>query len=360
MSVVSVEPTAAPVCPPLGRDARARLVVLASAFLAVAAALIALAAGAVLIPPAEVLRILLGGTADHALHGEVILALRLPRVIEGAAIGAALGVTGAAFQGLFRNPLADPGLIGIAAGAAVGAVAFIVAGAGLALTLGIPRHFGLPLAASLGAVATALLVYRCGQRDGALDIASLLLAGIAINALCLALSGFLVFGSDDQELRELTFWSMGSLARAHWPVLATALPWLVLGVGVLLTHAHALNALALGEAEAFHLGYRVTVLKTRILLAGAISVGVAVALAGVIGFVGLIVPHLLRLVVGADHRYVLPGSAFLGAALVMTADLGARLLVLPAELPLGILTSLLGGPFFLWLLRPHHRWGPTA
>ena len=214
MTAVSVEPTAATPYPPLGRDARARLVVLASAFLAVAAAWAALAAGAVLIPPAEVLRILLGGTADHALHGEVILALRLPRVIEGAAIGAALGVTGAAFQGLFRNPLADPGLIGIAAGAAVGAIAFIVAGAGFALTLGIPRHFGLPLAASLGAVATALLVYRCGQRDGALDIASLLLAGIAINALCLALSGFLVFGSDDQELRELTFWSMGSLARA--------------------------------------------------------------------------------------------------------------------------------------------------
>ncbi|MEQ8662279.1 MAG: iron ABC transporter permease, partial [Gammaproteobacteria bacterium] len=218
----------------------------------------------------------------------------------------------------------------------------------------------LPLAAIGGALAAAALLYRLGRGARGIDIATLLLAGIAINALCMSATGLLVFVSDDEQLRELTFWSLGSLARAHWPVLLPALPWLVIATAWLLVLAGAVNALALGEAEAWHLGYRVDRLKALIVGLTAIAVGTAVAIAGVIGFVGLIVPHLLRLVVGADNRYVLAGAAAAGGALVLLADLLARTVVLPAELPIGILTSLLGGPFFLWLMQRQRRLGALA
>lgn len=341
-----------------------RIVVLAGCCAcALTAALANLAFGPVVVPPGTVLRILTGShealSPEGMVAASVVLDLRLPRVLQGLLVGAALGVAGAAFQALFRNPLADPSLVGISAGAATGAVAYIVLGTTatglLAPLAAAPRMAALPLAAIGGALLAATLLYRLGRRDGDLDIATLLLAGIAINALCGSASGLLIFVSDDEQLRELNFWSLGSLARAHWPVLIPALPWLLGATAWLIARAGVLNALALGEAEAWHLGYRVERVKLEIVALTATAVGTAVAIAGVIGFIGLIVPHLLRLVIGADNRYVLGGAAMLGGALLLFADLLARTLVVPAELPIGILTSLLGGPFFLWLMQRQRR-----
>ncbi|MEQ8233184.1 MAG: iron ABC transporter permease [Gammaproteobacteria bacterium] len=337
-----------------------RMLVLAACFACALAAILAnLALGPVVVPLASVLRILTGTHeavgADGGVAASVVLDLRAPRVVQGLLVGAALAVSGAAFQGLFRNPLADPSLVGISAGAATGAVGYIVLGSALgsafAPLAAIPRMAALPLAAIGGALAAAAALYRLGRRGSDLDIATLLLAGIAINALCLSASGLLIFVSDDEQLRELNFWSLGSLARAHWPVLLPALPWLLGATAWLVARAGVLNALALGEAEAWHLGYRVERVKLEVVALTATAVGTAVAIAGVIGFIGLIVPHLLRLAIGADNRYVLAGAAALGGALLLVADLLARTLVVPAELPIGILTSLLGGPFFLWLMQ---------
>ncbi len=320
----------------------------------VVAALINLAWGPVAVPLADVIAILSSGSsASGTLSASVVLDLRGPRVLLGALVGATLAVAGAAFQGLFRNPLADPSLLGISAGAATGAVAFIVLGRALVpVELGSTNWsiYGLPIAASLGAVLAAALLYLLGRRAGALDVATLLLSGIAINALCSALSGLLIFTSDEQELRELTFWSLGSLSRAHWSTLLPALPLLVAAMSGLFALAGAVNALALGEAAAAHLGFRVERLKGVLVLATAVAVGTAVALTGVIAFIGLIVPHAVRSLIGADNRYVFAACAGAGATLMLLADLLARSVAMPAEMPIGILTSLLGGPFFLWLM----------
>lgn len=348
-----MRPARATSAPPFLADAGRRAVIAVCAVLALAGVAANLAIGPVAIDPADLLGVLLGhgqpGT-ENALTHRVVLDLRGPRVVLATAVGAALAVSGAAFQGLFRNPLADPSLLGVSAGAAAGAVAFIVLGHALDITAWLPPMAGLPLSALLGAVLSAALLYLLGRRAGAFDVASLLLTGIALNAVASALSGLLVFASDEQQLRELTFWSLGSLSRAHWSTLLPALPLLAVALAALLTLARAVDALTLGEAAARHLGFPVEKLKLVLVLASAGVVGIAVALSGVIAFVGLIVPHILRSLIGADNRYVFAGSALAGAALMLAADLAARNLVTPAELPIGILTSLLGGPFFLWLM----------
>jgi len=274
-------------------------------------------------------------------------------VVLGCLVGNALGVSGTALQGLFRNPLADPGLLGIASGAALAAVAVIVLGdeLGLARLMGL---YALPVAAFLGGLGVTLLIYRLAQgQEG--TVAGLLLAGIALNAVAGAATGLVIYFADDDELRTLTFWGMGSLGGATWHAVAVALPFLALALGPLPRLATALNALLLGETEAAGLGIDVERVKRRIVLCVALAVGASVALTGVIGFVGLVVPHVLRLMLGADHRYLLPGAALLGAALLVGADLCARTLIAPAELPIGILTSLVGGPFFIWLLVRERR-----
>ena len=334
---------------------RRHWVLAACALAALAAAALNLALGPVRIPLSEVVRILYSALpmnaapALDALHVDVVLELRGPRVLLGILVGAALAVAGAAFQGLFRNPLADPSLIGISAGAATGAVTYIVLGGRLGDN--ISKIYGLPLAATLGALLASVSLYALARRAGGMQIATLLLAGIAINAVCSAISGLMIFSGDEQQIRELTFWSLGSLARSHWPTLLPAIPWMLVAIGGLLALAGPVNALTLGEAEAAYLGYRVERLKALIVLFTAIAVGAAVALGGVIAFVGLIVPHCLRLVLGADNRYVFIGSALAGAVLLLSADLLARTVVAPAELPIGVLTSLIGGPFFLWLMQ---------
>jgi iron complex transport system permease protein len=281
----------------------------------------------------------------------VLLAIRLPRAVAGILVGAALAASGAALQGLFRNPLADPALIGVSNGAALAAVMVIVLGGSISALLPfLPSAFLLPLAAFGGGLAATFVVYRIASRDGRTDVATMLLAGVAVNAMAGAGIGFMVFLSDDQQLRDLNYWLLGSLGGITWERMAVAGPFILLGTVLLPLFARHLNALLLGESEAVHLGFHVERSKRAIVVLAALATGTAVALTGVIGFIGLVVPHLVRLTAGPDHRLLLPVSILFGASLLLIADLFARTLVLPAELPIGILTACVGGPFFLWLL----------
>lgn len=292
----------------------------------------------------------------HFLHHAVIVEVRLPRVLMAMLTGAALASAGVFLQALFRNPLADPALIGVSAGAALGAVSMVVLGAtwlgGLAWLLG---AWALPSAAFAGAVLASILIFALARSGGDVQATTLLLCGIAINALAGALIGLMTYLATDDQLRNLTFWSLGSLAGATWPAVKVMVPvvasMLVLGWRI----APAANALLLGEAQALHLGIPVETLKRIIVAASAACAGAAVAFTGMVGFVGLVAPHLARLMVGPDHRYVFPLAAILGAWLLTVGDLLARTVARPAELPLGILTALLGAPFFLWLIK-RRRW----
>ncbi|TRO34736.1 iron ABC transporter permease [Pseudomonas sp. ALS1131] len=291
-------------------------------------------------------------TADASVQqAELILAqIRMPRTLLGLAVGMVLALCGVAMQGLFRNPLADPGLVGVSSGAALGAAVAIVGGAALG---GLPEAFApylLSVCAFVGGLLVTALVYRLGRRDGQTHVATMLLAGIALTALAGAAIGLFTYLADDATLRTLTFWNLGSLNGASyarlWPLLLATLAvalWLP-------RRARALNALLLGESEARHLGFDVERLKRELVFCTALGVGAAVAAAGLIGFIGLVVPHLMRLLVGPDHRLLLPASALAGASLLLLADLVARLALAPAELPIGIVTALIGAPFFLYLL----------
>lgn len=295
-----------------------------------------------------------GEGADAALSARdriIIYDIRLPRVVLGILIGAALAVSGAVMQGLFRNPLADPGLVGVSAGAGLGAITMIVLGAGaLAPVIALLGIYALPLAAFAGGLTTTLLLYRVATRSGQTSIATMLLAGIALGAMAGAFSGMLVFMADDRQLRDLTFWGLGSLAGATWTKIAAAGPIIALALAATPFMARSLNAMALGEATAYHLGIPVQRFKNIAIVAVAAATGAAVAVSGGIGFVGIVVPHLLRLLIGPDHRYLLPASALLGACLLLLADAVSRTIVAPAELPIGIVTAAVGAPFFLWIL----------
>lgn len=322
----------------------------------------ALGTGAVTIAPGQVLAIL-ADRAGLALpwtfetrQAMVLFGIRLPRVVLGVLVGAGLSVSGAAMQGLFRNPLADPALVGVSSGAALGAVGIIVLGAALpSAWVDLAGPFLLPLAAFAGGALATLLVYRLATSDGRTSVATMLLAGIAINAVAGAGTGLMTFLADDDQLRDLMFWTLGSLGGVTWTRLAVVAPLVLLGIAATLPLARSLNALLLGEAEAGHLGIDTQRVKRRIIALAALIVGAATAVSGIIGFVGLVVPHLLRLAIGPDHRYLLPGAALLGASLLLGADLLARTLLAPAELPIGIVTALVGGPFFLWLLLRDRR-----
>ena len=321
-----------------------RPLVLALALLLAASVAGALAIGAVSVPLWEVL----DGSASR-LERTVLWEIRAPRVVLAGFCGAGLAVAGAALQGLFRNPLADPGLIGVSSGAALGAVAMIVMGPGLALA-GAWALFALPLSAVAGAVLVTAFLYAFSSRYGQFSTVTILLIGIAINALATVGIGAFQYLSDDAGLRTLTFWMMGSFGRATW--LATLPAAALMAVAALPVFAlgRSLDLLQLGEAEAFHLGVDVRSLKRRVILCAAAVVGAGVALSGIVGFVGLVVPHLVRLAIGARHRFLLPGAALLGAALTVLADLIARVAAAPAEVPVSLVTSALGAPFLLWLI----------
>jgi iron complex transport system permease protein len=345
----------------LGRAGRRRrrwtgLVFLGLGLGVLVAVLVSVAAGAHPIPIERIFALAADPSAPGLGREALVIGqIRLPRILACVLVGASLAVSGALMQGLFRNPLADPGLLGVSSGAALAAGATIVLG---------DRIFGrvaaeaLPAAAFLGAISATLLLTLAGRRVGRTETAVVLLAGLAFAALANAALGFLVFVADDRELRDLSFWTLGSFGGVGWPKLAAALPLLLAPLIAAPFLAGAFDALAFGEAEAHHLGHPVERVKAAAIVATALGVGAAVALVGIVGFVGIVVPHAVRLAHGASHRTLLPASALSGALLVLVADLVARTAVAPAELPIGVLTALVGAPLFLHLVLA--RRGGTA
>lgn len=319
--------------------------------------LLSIGIGAVEISPLQTLAILarkLGLDLPFAFTSQqqsVLLVIRLPRVILGLTVGAGLAVAGAVLQSLFRNPLADPALIGVSSGAALAVSIAIVLGEAITLSfLVVGKPFYLPFAAFFGGLVATLFIYRIGKRKTGSSVATMLLAGIAVNAFAGAGIGLMSFIATDAQLRNITFWSLGSIGGATWSSLAVSAPLILISVFLLLRLSRSLNVILLGESEARHLGVNTERLKWQAICLVALAVGASVAVSGAIGFVGLVVPHLLRLIIGADHRYLLVNSAFLGANLILGADILARNVVSPAEIPIGIVTALIGAPFFIWLL----------
>lgn len=305
------------------------------------------------------------GDAHGSLYAErvVLTQIRGPRVVMAGLTGAALAVAGAVMQGLFRNPLADPGLIGVSSGAALATACMIVlGGAGLDMAVGSMHVFitgtawSVPVAGTMGSFAAAWLLYQFATRGGVTSVSVILLAGVALSAFAGALTGILIFRANDTALRDLTFWTMGSFAGATWLRIGMLCPFLLVAGWITAGLAMPLNALLLGESDARLMGYPVERIKRLAMLLVACSVGPTVSFAGAIGFIGVVVPHLVRLVTGPDHRFVLPGSALLGAALLIAADTLARVIAMPADVPVGIVTAVLGTPVFVWLLtRAHER-----
>ncbi len=285
---------------------------------------------------------------------QIVMQLRAPRVLLALAIGANLALCGAVIQGMFRNPLADPGLIGISSGASLGAVLMIVLGQSLfAAAFSLLGPHAIAIGAFGGGLLCTCLVIGIGELSQGRSSSQLLLAGIAINSLTGAIIGLLTYFADDMMLRDLTFWSLGSIGGANWQLLGLVFTVLILTSLVFFIHAQKLNALLLGEAEAAHLGIDVTALKRQLILATALSIGVSVSTTGLIGFVGLVVPHLVRMAISANYRVLLPFSMVTGGLLLLIADTFARQIIAPAELPIGIITALIGAPYFLYLILRH-------
>ncbi|MCB5189697.1 iron ABC transporter permease [Methylobacillus arboreus] len=326
------------------------------------AILVVLAAGigAVSIPPLDVLKLLMsppGSAAWQSIPQEqiqqamVLWNIRLPRLALGVLTGMALAVSGAAMQALLRNPLAEPGLVGISGGAALFAALAIVLGGGWMVALHeMIGEFALPIFAFIGSLIATILIFVISTRQGKTSIALMLLAGIAISSLCGALIGLMTFIASDLQMRSLNFWSLGSLGAATWPMVTMVACLSGSSVLVLLKQSSALNTLALGEVQASLLGISVRRLNQICIAAIALAVGAAVSVTGIIGFIGLVAPHLVRLSVGPDQRLVMPAAALVGAILILLSDLLARTIAMPTEVPVGIVTALLGVPFFLALL----------
>ncbi|MBP8542760.1 MULTISPECIES: iron ABC transporter permease [unclassified Citrobacter] len=312
----------------------------ALAFMLVVATILATGFGALRLPVS-----LLWRDGDEALR-QIWLTIRLPRVLLALIIGGALALAGCVMQGLFRNPLADPGLLGISSGAACAVALWVVLPVSLPALL---MLYAPMLAAFIGALAATVVIFILSQQRGG-SLSRLLLVGIAINALCGAAVGVLSWVSNDAQLRQLSLWGMGSLGTAQWPTLLAVTSLTIPTVLTIWRLAPALNLLQLGEEDAHYLGVDVRSVQRILLLCSALLVASAVAVTGVIGFIGLVIPHLMRMWLGSDHRAVIPGSVLAGAFLLLVADTLARTAVAPAEMPVGLLTSLLGAPWFLWLI----------
>ncbi len=341
-----------------GWQTRPRWLVLLLVVVAAVVLVGSLGAGAFSISWSETLEAFRSGFASADRNHAVIWKLRLPRILLGFAAGGALGICGAALQGLFRNPLADPALIGVSGGGALGAVAAIVLGVpGFFKAMPLVSLYAIPLAAFVGALVATAVVYRVATWQGRVRVTTLLLAGIAINAVAGSAIGWFSFVASDVQLRELSFWSLGSVGGASWDALGGAVPLLVLALLILPRYAGPLNALALGESNARQMGAPVEEMKRGVVIAVALAVGGVVAFTGIIGFIGLIAPHLFRLAGGPDHRWLLPGSFLIGGCLLCGADVIARVAVAPAEIPVGIIVSSVGAPFFLYLLLREKKRG---
>ncbi|MFJ9628355.1 FecCD family ABC transporter permease [Streptomyces sp. NPDC091280] len=310
--------------------------------------------GAYPIPVGDVLssvqhRLGLGGDALQRVPESVLWNVRFPRIVLALLVGASLGCAGALMQGVFGNPLAEPGVIGVSSGAAVGAVAVI------ALGLDFLGTWTVSAVAFVTGLATVLLVYAMSRSGGRTEVVTLILTGIALNAFAGALIGLFLFFADTAAVNQITFWQLGSLSQATWPKVLAVLPCAAVGLTLAPLYAGRLDLLALGERPARHLGVDVERLRVVLVLVIALLTAAAVSVSGIISFVGLVVPHLLRMAVGPGHRFLIPASALLGALVLLAADLTARTVAAPAELPLGVLTALLGSPFFFWLLRRTRR-----
>lgn len=330
---------------------------LSTLLLLLAALVLSVAVGSVSIPLADLAKMLAskltGGwiASTWANNLEVIVfQLRIPRTVMVMITGAALGGSGAAYQGLFRNPLADPYLIGVASGAGLGAV--------LAMTFQPERTttalLMVPLAAFIAALITVAVVYAMARVGKTIPATQLILAGVAVSAFATAVTSFLMLRSTG-ELRRALVWQMGGAAMSGWDPVLAVLPFIALGVGVLLTLGHSLNVLQFGDEQAAQLGLPVDRVRIITIAAASLTTAAAVSFSGIIGFVGLVVPHVVRLIWGADYRRVIPLSVIGGGALLLCADVLARILLAPQEIPTGIITSLIGAPFFLWLLRRSRR-----
>jgi iron complex transport system permease protein len=312
----------------------------------VLAMVVALCIGAIYISPAKVLDILLGKINDpNDPDVAIVMNIRLPRVFLAAVIGAGLSIAGAAMQGVFRNPMASPSILGISAGAAFGASLAIVLGASF-----ISGQFAIPAMAFVFCIGTMLLVYAISRSGGYVPVETLLLAGIAVGSLFSALVSFMQYIAGD-KLAGVVFWLLGGLGEASWPQLWIALPLIALGSLVIMFYAREMNAMTIGEDHATSLGVDTQRVMLIIIVATSIVVAAAVSFCGIIAFVGLIVPHIIRILIGPDHRILLPASILAGAAFLVITDTVARVIMSPAELPVGILTALLGAPFFLYLLK---------
>ncbi len=331
---------------PLARLATPGLLVLL-----IAVSVISVGTGAAGLSLSQIASDLVSGAGLSQRDHVILFDIRLPRLMIGLLVGAGLAVSGALMQGLFRNPLADPGIVGVGAGSGLGAVLAIVLGgllpAGLLSAVGAQL---IPVAAFAGGWVTVILLYRVATQGGRTSVPTMLLAGIAVGAFSGAITGMLVYIANDQQLRDLTFWGLGSLAGASWSKVGSGVVFILPVLLLAPFLGRGLNALALGEAQAAHMGVQVQLVKRLAILAVAASAGASVAVAGGIGFIGIVVPHLLRLLTGPDHRLLLPNAALLGATLLVLADMLARTLVAPAEMPIGIVTATIGAPVFLWIL----------
>jgi iron complex transport system permease protein len=315
--------------------------------------LISLSIGAHHIPLNKIPKLLIE-ILDSEPEGDaaILFSIRIPRVLLGVLVGAGLGYSGALIQGLFRNPIAEPGLIGVTSGASVFATGFIVLGASFEF---LTSPYSISIVSFVGSLITLTLVYSLSTKYGNTNITTLLLSGIAIASIARSIIGLLVYISSDQQLRNISFWNLGSLGGANWFTLPIIFTFIIPALIFYPFLCKALNAMSLGEREAFHLGINVQFFKKKLIILICLSVGGSIAFTGMIDFVGLISPHLGRMILGADHRYLLPSSALIGGALLVMADLCARTIVAPAELPIGILTSALGAPFFLYLVLKNQR-----
>ncbi|MDP3893983.1 iron ABC transporter permease [Nocardioides sp.] len=322
----------------------------------VLASLAAAGSGQLQIPLAEVagsllhrLGLDLGPLPTHPRGDATLWSVRFPRVVMALVVGAALGVAGALMQGVFGNPLAEPSVVGVSAGAAVAAAAAIV------FSLSFAGPWTIAVCAFGGGLVTTLLVYALSRADGRTEVVTLVLTGIAINAVAGALLALLMFLGDTQAREQIVFWQLGSLNGSRWQHVGVVLPLALVGLGVAMACARRLDLLALGERPARHLGVHVERLRILVIVVVALLTAAAVSFCGIVAFVGLVVPHLVRMITGPGHRVLLPASMLAGALLLVLADLAARTLVAYADLPLGMLTSLVGGPVFFWLLRRARR-----
>lgn len=321
------------------------------------ALILSIAIGAVYIPPTSVARFILEALSfspDPEIWSNkmatIVLQLRLPHAILIVMAGAALAASGAGYQGLFQNPLADPYLIGVASGAGLGAV--------LAMSLNWPSNllgfFSIPVAAFIGAAVTVILVYNLARFGNVLSTTNLILAGVAVGSFASALTSFIMLRSEG-EVRRAIAWLLGGSTLSGWAPVIASLPYIVLSLGILIASGYALNVLQFGDEQAQQLGLPVERVKILIILAASLATATAVSFTGVIGFVGLIVPHLVRILWGPDYRQLIPLSILTGATTLLLADLLARILLAPQEVPIGVITAIAGAPFFLWILRRSQR-----